>query len=247
MQKFPLALGLTGLFFLGRLCAEQLPEMRPALLQHGPGSLVNLIDTQKLMQKGQGDAIVRFSCRVSHIGQGYDMVTYRSSPNSDALAEEAVEKCTSSRFVPAVYGHQKRGVIVSGTIIYGIINGKPHLRIYLNQEEEHLKRGDDFISPQWVYVWEKANLKEFDYPQFGIFSATLGVKLETDAAGRLKSSKVTSEIPAGRGFGVELMKHMGDMTFLPSYERGQPVACTTTYWFLFRGRGHGPHWRTDSN
>jgi hypothetical protein len=36
-----------------RLPAENLPDVRPALIGSGPGSLVNLIDAQALFQKGQ--------------------------------------------------------------------------------------------------------------------------------------------------------------------------------------------------
>ena len=39
--------------------AEDLPEIRPALIGSGPGSLVNLIDAQALFLKGQRDAWMR--------------------------------------------------------------------------------------------------------------------------------------------------------------------------------------------
>ncbi|HEV8422267.1 MAG TPA: hypothetical protein VGQ40_02910, partial [Chthoniobacterales bacterium] len=32
-----------------------------------------------------------------------------------------------------------------------VIDGKPHLRIYLNQDEKHFVHGDDFIAPQQVF------------------------------------------------------------------------------------------------
>jgi hypothetical protein len=245
MQKFLLGCALLSLFLVRPVGAEELPDMRPALLGNGPNSLINIIDTKKLMEKGQGDAIVYFSCFVSDNGEGYEMVTYRSTPKSEALAEEAIDKSERSRFIPAVYGHRKRYAEVRGSIVYGVINGKPRLRIYLNQEQEHLKHGDDFISPQWVYLWEKSNLRTMQYPQFGIYSATVGVKMDLDASGKMKDSKVAFESPAGRGFGETVMKKIRDFTFLPAYQRGKPVASTTTWWLTFQGYGRGKRWNTD--
>jgi hypothetical protein len=245
MQKFPLALGLAGLFFLGRLYAEQLPEMRPALIGTSPASLINRIDTESLMKRGQTDAIVRFTCFVNYLGHAGGMVTYRGSANSNPLAEEAIDKSDRATFIPAVYRHETRNSLVSGTIIFGVINGKPHLRIYLNQEEEHLKHGDDFISPQPVF-WEGDKFKGITYPERGSnTSGTVAVKLDIDVTGKLGNSKITFESPAGRGFGDEVMRKIGSMTFLPGYLHGKPVASSTTWQVLFRAWMRGTHWKTD--
>jgi hypothetical protein len=65
---------------VANLRAENLPEMRPALIGSGPNSLVNLIDTEGLFRKGQRDAWVMFNCVL--LGDGnvsrYDLPTRRS-------------------------------------------------------------------------------------------------------------------------------------------------------------------------
>jgi len=68
--------------------AEDLPEIRPALIGSGPGSLINLIDAQALFQKGQRDAWVMFECAVlgDGIASGGDFFT--ASPNSNLLQNE---------------------------------------------------------------------------------------------------------------------------------------------------------------
>lgn len=58
----PLVRLLGPLLLLFAFAPEVLAqEFRPALLGHHRRSLVNLIDTQGLMKRGQKDAIVMFS------------------------------------------------------------------------------------------------------------------------------------------------------------------------------------------
>src|SRR5215212_301990 len=80
--KFSRSRHAAALLFLsfGSLSAETLPEFRPALLGHGRRSMVNLINAESLMKRGQGDAIVMFSCGVSALA-----TAIRCSPNSRLL------------------------------------------------------------------------------------------------------------------------------------------------------------------
>lgn len=235
---------LFFLISLGSLSAEQLPDMRPALVGTGPKSLINLIDTQLLMKQGQTDAMVMFSCSVNDFGY-CDMITYGGTPNSKALAEEAVKKSEGARFIPAVYKHKNSYASVYGTIIFRVINGKPRLRIYLTQEKEHLLREDGFISPQPVY-FQGQKFKGIEVPNEGIgFSATVEFTVTVDATGKLKGTKVIFESPPGRGFGSAVMSQISDVTFLPGYLNGKPVACSATMQTLFKGPSRGFHWKSD--
>ena len=108
--------------------------MRPALIGSGPRSLVNMINTERLMKRGQKDAMIMFTYTVTSTGESPLMITYRGTPGSDALAEEASNAVTT----PAIYAHQRRDAWVDGTILYRVIDSKPHLRIYLNQESDRI-------------------------------------------------------------------------------------------------------------
>ena len=243
MRAFPLLCGFFLLISLGNLCAEQSPEMRPALFETGPKSLINLINTESLMKRGQTDAMVMFSCGVNYLGRCYNMVTYRGTPNSTLLAEEAVNNLKRAAFIPAIYNYKPRNAVVAGTIIFRVINGKPHLRIYLNQEAEHLKQGDDFISPQWVYI--ESTYKPFQMPNQGIgYSATVVLKLNVDATGKLTGSNLLFETPPGKGFGAQVLGKIGAQTFLPGYLHGKPVACATTFQLVSQPYGRD-HWKPD--
>jgi len=235
-----------SVFFIpmASLSAAPQPAMRPALLGTGPDSLINLIDTAKLMKRGQGDAAIRFSVYLDKDGEGSDMWTYRRSPHSDILAQEVADECRRAKFIPAISNSRRVWSYVSGTVMFGVIDGKPHLRIFLNQEPEHLKKGDDFIAPQEVFTYND-EFEGFIYPSPEMLSGTVCLKLDTDATGKLLSSKVTYESPAGAGFGKAVMERLHKITFLPGYLNGQPVACSTTWQLLFRGRGRSTHWNTD--
>ena len=81
-----LSLGVSAL----TLSAAGLPEFQPALPVRGPHSLVNLIDTQSLVKRGQGSATVMFNCVVGELGNAGGLEFYRGTPNSDMLGREVV-------------------------------------------------------------------------------------------------------------------------------------------------------------
>jgi hypothetical protein len=124
---------LVSFIVLGDLSAEELPRFRPAVLGTGPKSLVNLIDTDSLMKKGQGDATVQFECGVSRQGEGWGTVIDGRTSGSYQLEKELFFQLENrALFVPAIYENKKEEVILYGTVVFKIIQGKPHLRIFLN-------------------------------------------------------------------------------------------------------------------
>lgn len=241
MRIFLTLCGSIYLMSLATLFAEQTPQVRPALLGTGRDSLVNLIDTAKLMKKGQGDAVVRFSCFVSPRGSSGRMFTYGLSDHSYSLAEEAIYECGSARFIPAIYDSRPVWAEMHGTIIFGVIKGKPLLRIFLNQEPEHLKKGDDFISPQEIYRWSD-NFRGFEQPSDPTLSGGVIVNLQTDATGKLLSSRVVSQTPPNADFGAIVMKRIKRITFTPAYLHGSPIASSTTWEVVFHGNRGGSYW-----
>src|SRR2546423_4192260 len=132
--------------------AEELPGIRPALIGSGPGSLVNLIDAQALFQKGQRDAWVMFECAVLGDGVAHGSDFFTASPNSNLLQNEIRKRLRQTRFVPAVYNHKRTRAWFAGTAVFAVADGKPHLRLYANQELDEIKRAADFVAPQSIDV-----------------------------------------------------------------------------------------------
>src|SRR5947207_8455410 len=107
-SKFIASAALAGWSLCpARLPAEDLPQMRPAMIGSGPGSLVNLIDTEALFRKGQRDAWVMFECAI--LGDGVPRPTdfFTASPDSDLLKNEVRRRLRQTRFIPAVYNHKR--------------------------------------------------------------------------------------------------------------------------------------------
>ena len=215
------------------LPAESLPEMRPVLIGSGPHSLVNLINTEELVRKGQRDAWVKLNCFI--LGDGlvnrYDLPTaLQKSEGGDALKREVAKALIATRFIPAVYNHKPTWARFRGTVIFAVVNGKPHLRIFANQEVDELKRGSDFIAPQ--LVWRSGT-------PFGPYSpphaAYLGVhgrvrvRHSVDARGNTTDVQVLSESHAGEKLGAAAREGILDSTYLPAYRNGKPTASTLTY------------------
>lgn len=231
--------------FGGYARAENSPQMRPALLAHDAKALLNAIDTSKLMKDGQKDATIRFTCVVTSGGWCSEMVTYGGTPGSELLAKELLRHSESEHpgFVPAVYHGETHPALVSGTAVFFIKENNPHLRIYLNEEPDHISHGDDFVAPQMTYV--KGQLfRGFKVPSGGFGSSALIVlRISIDATGKVTAAKVALEKPEGRGFGAQILGRIGEVIFIPAYLSGQPVASTTTLPIIYKSGGAGRRWK----
>jgi Gram-negative bacterial TonB protein C-terminal len=218
--------------------AENLPQFRPALLGHHKQSLINTIDTQMLVKRGQGDGFVMFGCTVSQDGSGYWSRTYRCSPNTELLQKEVLGRIDRAMFEPAVYKGSHVGVYLMGSVVFAVRDGKPHLRIFLHQEEDDLKKGNDFIAPQFAFAPGNTKFKGIYYPpQAPGGSGVASVKLKVNEMGQVQAASVTYEHPPGMGFGAQTVDAIRDAAFIPGFRNGKPVACQFNWTIIFTGSG----------
>src|SRR5438552_11654049 len=146
--------------------AAGLPMVRPVLIGQGPSALINRIDEQDLIRKGQKDALVMFLCAVKKDGEVEWSATYGATPDSDFLKQELqkrISPAANPRFIPAVYNHHTVDAIYYGTVTFRLINGKPRLRIFSNQEADELEKEHDFIEPQ-PFFGDDSGFTGFHYP-----------------------------------------------------------------------------------
>jgi outer membrane biosynthesis protein TonB len=207
-----------------------LPLYRPAVLGTGPLSVINRIDTQDLIRRGQKDATLMFCCSVRKNGEIANTWIYRQSPESSALEAEAFRCLDTAVFVPAIYNHQAVHVLFYGTISFKIVNGKPRLRIFASQEAEELKNESDFVGPQ-PFIGRDSKFEGLHFPSDGVGAsitglAELGVKI--DAAGNLKDLRLVSEYPPLAGFGRAAAEDFRVAKFVPAFRDGKPVECSIT-------------------
>ncbi len=202
-----------------------LPEFRPALIGTRPDSLINRIDTADLIKKGQKDAAVMFSCLVAPTGDIVRSGAYRGTKGSELLERELLKRLANEKFIPAIHVHQPVIAIFYGTVTFAVVNGKPRLRIFANQQLDELKNESDFIDPQ-PYAGQDSKFTGIHYPETGSAVQLTGVvdlALNVDASGNLKSMRVVSEEPPLLGFADAATSDFTGAKFIPAFRNGQPV------------------------
>jgi len=220
-----------------------LPMYRPILLGQGPKSLIDRIDTQDLIKKGQKDALIMFNCAVRKDGSVEWSATYRGTPDSDLFKQELQKRLSPAsdpRFIPAVYNHQPVDAIYYGTVTFAVVDGKPRLRIFSNQEAEELAKEHDFIGPQ-PFFGNESKFTGFHYPPREearvLVDGIVELKMKIDATGNLQEIKVLSEKPPFLGFADAALADFSNTRFIPAFRDGKPVACDVTLPVFYKAAG----------
>jgi TonB family protein len=242
---------MIGLLFTAELASAQtvkiasptptpaLPEFRPALVGTGPNSLINTIDTSDLIKKGQKDAAVMFTCLVAPTGDIARSGTYRGTKGSELLEKEVLKRLANAKFIPAIHNHQPVLAVFNGTVTFAVVNGKPRLRVFANQQLDELKKESDFIDPQ-PYVGQDSKFTGIHYPEVPTTVSLTGaveLAVEVDAAGNLKSMQVVSEEPPYLGFGQAALSDFNGAKFIPAFRSGKPVDSKVTIHVYYKPPG----------
>jgi hypothetical protein len=221
-------LWITSLFLSATFHAEAglpPPRFRPAVLGSGPDSLVNQIDTQDLLKKGQKDGAIMFCCRVATTGNVVWYRTYLPVPGSDLLEEEVRKRLDKARLAPAIYEHKPVEVLFYGTVFLSVVDGKPKLHIFANQESDELKAANDFIGPQPVNGAD-SKFTGLHYPRERMTVFVKGMvrlALKVDAAGNLQDLQAVSEEPPLVGLAQAALTDFTGAKFIPAFRDGDPV------------------------
>jgi len=242
LKKIAPAVALQAMrqpFIIGFVCvmatqiavAEDLPAYRPALIGRSPGAIINRIDTNLLTKAGQKNAAVMFVAAVEETGEVKWSGTYRGTPDSKLLEQEVQRVLTNAKMIQAIRNHKPVSVFYYGTVIFEVLEGKPRLRIFANQETNELKNENDFISPQ-PCLGGDSKFDGLHYPSTNdapvAVSGAVELALKIDEQGNLVSERVVSESPPLLGLGQAAMNDFANAKFVPAFRNGQPVACEIT-------------------
>jgi len=172
-----------------------------------------------------------FSCSVKKDGSVLSISTYRGTPDSKLLEQEVLKKLSAAanpKFIPAIYNHFPVDAIYYGTVMFAIVDGKPRLRIFSNQERAELAKESDFIGPQPFWGGD-SKFGGFHYPSKSTapvqVDGSVELALKVDATGQLQDLKLLSEQPPFIGFGDAAFDDMSKARFIPAFRDGKPVAC----------------------
>jgi hypothetical protein len=228
MRVFAFLLGALFLIVDLTPChSAPLPRFRPALPGTGAKALVNQIDTQDLLKKGQKNGAVMFCCYITKTGGISWSNTYRPMPNSNLLKLEVEKRLKTVQFFPAIYEHQPVDAIYYGTVVFGVVEGKSRLRIFANQEAGELQAEADFVGPQPI-IGGGSPFKGLHYPEAMpvLFSGLGYLALKIDATGNLQELQVAGEEPGLTGFGQCAASDFNKAKFIPAFRAGDPVETT---------------------
>ena len=219
--------------------AESLPDMRPALIGSGPNSLVNLINTKHLMERGVKHGALFFYASVHPNGFPAYSKVWGMSKETEPLRDELRERLSQARFMPAIYHHRPVFAGFYGTLAFSVVDGKPHLRIFANQELSELQKETDFIAPQPLtipgHIYDFTKVKE----PFGPWMSedkpgVADMILSIDGSGHLNDVKVASVMPAeAQRYADAAVVIMRERVFMPAYRNGKSVDSTTHFKFYF--------------
>jgi len=216
---------------------------RPVLLGTGPDALINRIDTAGLIKQGQKDAAIMFSCSVKKDGTVLSVSTYRGTADSKLLEQEILKKLSAAanpKFVQAIYNRIPVDAIYYGTVTFAIVNDKPRLRIFSNQERAELVKESDFIGPQPFWGGD-SKFNGFHYPAGDSapveVDGSAELQLKVDATGSLRDLKLLSEQPPFLGFGDAAFDDMSRARFIPAFRNGKPVECEVKIPVYYKAQG----------
>jgi len=184
-----------------------------------------------------------FSCSVKKDGTVLLVSTYRGTPDSKLLEQEILRKLSAAanpKFVPAIYNRMPVDAIYYGTVTWAIVNDKPRLRIFSNQEREELRKESDFIGPQPFWGGD-SKFSGFHYPSRAnapvLVDASAELELKVDATGNLQGMEVLSEQPPFLGFGEAAFTDFSRAKFIPAFRDGKPVACDVKIPVYYKAQG----------
>ena len=211
--------------------AEDLPLYRPALIGRSPEAIINRIDEKLLLKAGQKDAAVMFSAGVEKTGELKWSGTYRGTPDSKLLEQEVLRVLANAKMIPAVRDHPADRGRFYGTVLFEVVDNKPRLRIFSNQEESELKK--KAILSDRSYAW--AETRNFPGCIIRARSGAAGGRtgrsdlwVKIDASGNLQEERSGQGISAALGFGDAALDDFANAKFIPAFRDGKPVSCEIT-------------------
>jgi hypothetical protein len=223
MRRF---LSLLAVVFALKCSAEDLPMYRPALIGTSTDAIINRIDENLLLKAGIKKALIMFFALVDKDGTVKASSTYRGTPESKLLEQEVQRALTNAKMIPAIRNHEPVPVFYYATVIFQVVDGKPRLRIYANQEVSELSKENDFVGPQ-PCLGADSKFDGLHYPE-GLpvkVNGAVELSVKIDAAGNLQEEKVEKEDPPLLGFGDAAKADFANAKFIPAFRNGQPVAC----------------------
>ncbi len=200
----------------------------PATIGQGSDSVAMQLHYPAKERAAQRQGAVKFYCEVSPQGKASHISTLCGK--GQARFGTAVDVALRhGRFNPAAVEGKPTAVMLGGTVLFLMANGKPTIAISLaTAESEKVAAMSNYVQPQMIetdalFRRKIYGLRDKYTWRHGAHAGAI-VIVHVDAQGKPVSKKIATESPVNGGRGRLLMDVADQERFIPAQNNGQAVA-----------------------
>ena len=200
----------------------------PATIGQGPGSVAMQLHYPPKEKAAKTQGVVKFYCEVSPLGKAGHITSFYG--RGDGHFGKAVDfALRHGFFIPATVDGKPATVMLGGTVLFLISNGRPTIAITLaTAETDKIAAMSNYVQPQMIdtdaLFRRKIYARRDKYHlQPGAHPAVV-LQVQVDAQGKVVGKKIVSETPTNGGRGRVLLEVMDEERFIPAQNNGQAVA-----------------------
>jgi len=227
MRKIVL-LAIASLFF--HLCdlTLALGVTHPATVGQAADSFAMQLHYPQKERAAGDQAAVKFYCEVSSDGKAGHISTI-SGKNQARFATAVEYALRHGRLNPAIVDGKPVTVMLGGTVLFLMSNGRPTIAITLaTAEGEKVAAMTNYVQPQMIDTDALFRRKIYShrdkYHYHNSPNPAAVVRVHVDAQGKPVSKQIESESPPNGGRGRLLLDVVDEERFIPAQSNGQPVA-----------------------
>jgi TonB family protein len=205
-MKLAMAAGLLGVTAAGVVCAQEMPGLITATKVNTDAQLAAMAPPRAVAEKVTGEAVLK--CAITAQGEFADCIVATEEPAGYGFGDAALKAVLNERVKP----EDDKGRPLAGRVI---------------------SRGFTFLAPgdsdqSWLRLATRQETAAV-YPREALKQGVDGrvfMACDVTVKGRVTDCKVTSETPAGMGFGAAALKLASKYRLKPTVRAGKPVPST---------------------
>jgi TonB family protein len=200
----------------------------PAAIGQGANSFAMQLHYPPKEKAAKKQGVVKFYCEISPAGKpGHISTLYGKGQERFGTAVEFA--LHHGRFNPATVDGKAVPVLLGGTVLFLVDNGRPTIAVSLTTaESDKIAKLANYQQPQMLDSDALFRRKIFAHRDKytlrpGLHPGAV-VRAHVDAQGKILSKSIESESPPNGGHGRLLLDVLDEERFIPAQSDGQPVA-----------------------
>lgn len=221
-------LTLAGLFLVSLTSALVASDTHPATIGQGGNSVALQLHYPPKERAQKAEGAVTFYCEVSPAGKAGHISTLcgKGQARFGTTVEDALRR---GRFTPAAVDGEPVSVMIGGTVLFMMTDGRPTIAVALaTAEKGKIAALSNYVQPQMIESDALLRRKIYTIRDKYIYrgSAHPGavVLVHVDSQGKPTGKKIATESPVDGGRGRLLLDVVDAERFIPAESNGQRVA-----------------------